>query len=253
MIIIVLPAFNEERALPLLLESVLEVFTEWTVDYKVIVVDDGSWDRTADIAIEYGKKMPVRLIRHRTNRGLGVAIKTGLLQASGSATDQDALAVLDADNTHSPAVIKGMVAKMNKGYDVVIASRYASGGEQVGLELHRKIISRGASILLSILLRVPGVRDYTCGFRVYRAGIIRKGFDIFTDGLIEQVGFTCMTELLVKLASLGARIVEVPLVLRYDLKEGKSKIKFLRTIIHYFVLIPKWKKMLTVKQGMYWL
>jgi dolichol-phosphate mannosyltransferase len=100
----------------------------------------------------------------------------------------------------------------------------------------RKVLSRGASFLLSTVARVRGARDYTCGYRLYRSTMLRRALEAWGDRLIEEVGFVCMAELLVKLGRGGARVAEAPLVLRYDLKEGASKMKILKTITRYFAM-----------------
>ena len=84
-----------------------------------------------------------------------------------------------------------------------------------------------------------GARDYTCGFRLYRAAMLRRAADAWGDRLVEEAGFTCMAEVLLKLGRGGARVAEVPLILRYDLKEGASKMKVMRTIARYFVLAQR--------------
>jgi len=86
---------------------------------------------------------------------------------------------------------------------------------------------------------VRGARDYTCGFRLYRAATLRRAAAAWGDALIEEAGFTCMAELLLKLGRGGARVAESPLILRYDLKEGASKMKMMRTISRYFTLIQR--------------
>jgi len=123
--------------------------------------------------------------------------------------------------------------------DIVIASRYAPGGDEVGLTALRKVLSRGASFLLTLMTPVPGARDYTCGFRLYRAAMLRRAADAWGSRLVEEAGFTCMAEVLLKLGRGGARVTEYPLILRYDLKEGASKMKMMRTISRYFALIQR--------------
>jgi dolichol-phosphate mannosyltransferase len=145
---------------------------------------------------------------------------------------------MDADNTHDPALLTDMVRRMNDEHaDIVIASRYAPGGREIGLSPLRRVLSRGASFLLSISARVGGARDYTCGYRLYRAAVLRRAVAAWGERLVEEAGFTCMAEVLLKLGRGGARVSESPLVLRYDLKEGASKMKMARTIARYFELI----------------
>ena len=130
-----------------------------------------------------------------------------------------------------------MVTLIQAGKDVVIASRYADGGKEVGLSHARHIFSGGASFLLRLFFPIPGARDYTCGYRAYRVELLQRAFRVYGPELIEERGFTCMAELLIKLGKLGARLGEVPLILRYDLKSGPSKMKVMATIARYGVLI----------------
>jgi dolichol-phosphate mannosyltransferase len=210
-----------------------------------LVVDDGSTDRTAERTLAYQDRVSVDLISHGKNRGLGVAVRSGLTWACNHTTaDDDVVITMDADNTHSPALIPALVDRIKEGYDVVIASRYALGGVERGLSVWRRLLSRGASMLLTLFFPIAGARDYTCGFRAYRASALRRGFEQFGDQLIEETGFTCMAELLIKLASVGCRVTEVPLTLRYDLKSGVSKMKVARTILRYGRLIAR-RRLLT--------
>jgi dolichol-phosphate mannosyltransferase len=86
---------------------------------------------------------------------------------------------------------------------------------------------------------MKGVRDYTCGYRAYRASTIKDAVTRYGDRLIEESGFSCMVELLLKLRRLGIRCYEVPLVLRYDQKGGVSKMRVIRTIRRYLVVMTR--------------
>jgi dolichol-phosphate mannosyltransferase len=77
---------------------------------------------------------------------------------------------------------------------------------------------------------IRGVRDYTCGFRAYRADALRRAIARYGDGLISETGFSCMADLLLKLRTLPLEMGEVPLELRYDRRGGGSKMRVLRTI-----------------------
>ena len=83
------------------------------------------------------------------------------------------------------------------------------------------------------------MRDYTCGFRAYRAETLRNLITIFGDNFIRENGFSCMFELLLNLRTLHARASEVPLVLRYDLKEGVSKMRIFRTMWRYVITLTR--------------
>ena len=204
---------------------------------RVLVVDDGSQDGTIQAARAFEGRLPLEVVPHGVNRGLGAALRTGLGAALERSAEGDAIATMDADNTHDPGLLPEMLRQLDQApADLVIASRYVAGGEEVGLTPIRRVLSRGASLLLTLVAPVRGARDYTCGYRLYRRSLLAGAAAAWGDRLIEEAGFTCMAEVLLKLGRGGARVSEVPLVLRYDLKEGASKMKVMRTIGRYFVL-----------------
>lgn len=238
-IILALPAFNEAENLTPLCTAAGRVFREAGFDYQIIVVNDGSTDNTGEVLAELARELPLSVVNHPQNRGLGAAIQTALESALAAAADgEDIIVNMDADNTHDPAYVVPMVARIrNEGYDVVIASRFCEGSQEVGVPFFRRLMSRGARLVFRVTLRLPEVRDYTCGYRAYRARIIRDAIDKHGGRLITRQGFACTDELLVKLAGVTRRIGEVPFVLRYDRKRGSSKMPLVRTIIETLKLL----------------
>lgn len=234
---VLLPSYNEEKALPYLLESMQKVFGSGRYDYEIVVINDGSADETANTAIKWRNSLNITLLNHEKNMGLGEAVNTGFLYFCRCCDDGDIAIVMDADNTHRPSLIPVMANRITSGSDVVIASRYESGGNEIGLSLLRRLCSAGANIFLKTIFRIPGVNDYTCGYRAYSGRIIKKAYSIYGKNFVEEKGFTCMAEILIKLFYAGCEISEVPLILRYDLKRGRSKMKVINTIIRYFLLV----------------
>ncbi len=239
MVIILLPAYNEERDIRTLILRIHAAMETGGFSYKVFVVNDGSTDSTVSVVTACQQEMPIELINHGVNKGLGQAMLTGLRSVAKQMGDEDVLVTMDADNTHDPNLIPAMVEKVRSGADLVIASRYETGGEEIGLSGVRSFLSRGASGLLGMFFPIVGAKDYTCGYRAYRGSVVKDAFRVYGDKLVEERGFTCMAEILIKMRAMNARVVEVPLVLRYDLKSGRSKMKVLRTILRYFVLIAR--------------
>lgn len=227
---VVLPAYNEEKPLPELLRRLDLVFEEVGLFGDVLVVNDGSTDGTADAVRAYRGQLPVELLDLQPNRGLAEALKAGLLHALEDCEPEDIIVTMDADNTHTPGLILRMVRMVREGSDVVIASRYQPGSRVRGVSLFRQVLSLGASLLFQVVARVPGVRDYTCGYRAYRAGVLKQAFDLYREQLIRQTGFGCMAELLLRLKTLDPIITEAPLILRYDLKHSTSKMKVWKTV-----------------------
>jgi dolichol-phosphate mannosyltransferase len=240
---IALPAFNEERSLPALLERVAALgpaVARRGAELRVVVVDDGSTDGTIAAARRFEGTLALEVIPHGTNRNLGAALRTGLNAVLERGTDDDLVATMDADDTHDPALLPSLWDALERDdADLVIASRYAPGGREVGLSWVRRVLSRGASLWLGLTARVPGARDYTCGYRLYRLATLRRAARAWGDRLIEEAGFVCMAELLVKLGRGGARVAEAPLTLRYDLKQGPSKMRVLRTIARYGAMVRR--------------
>ena len=239
MVFIILPAYNEGAVLSLLFQSFIKVMRG--KEYRIILVDDGSTDYTFELAVKYSGKIPLEIIQHQNTEGLGKAIKTGMFKIINAIKDGDIVVTLDADNTHNPELILSMEKDLKNGSDIVIASRYQIGGREIGLSLHRCFLSKIANILFKILFPLKGVRDYTCGYRAYKGWVLKEGYRLWGEDFIEENGFTCMAELLIKLSQVSVNISEVPLVLRYDLKRSKSKMKIIKTILQYFLFILKTK------------
>jgi dolichol-phosphate mannosyltransferase len=230
MVIIALPAYNEAETLPLLLDQIRESMEENEIEYSVVVVNDGSSDETGAAIDRACSRMPVKRIDHPENRGLGEAIRTGLMTALQGAGARDIIVTMDSDNTHTPGLIARMVRLIREGNDVVIASRFREGARTIGVPLYRRLLSFFGGLLFRVTFPTPNVRDFTCGFRAYRAGTLERAFEIYGDQFVAESGFSCMVDILLKLRRLDAIMCEVPLVLRYDRKYGVSKMMVVRTI-----------------------
>lgn len=230
---VLLPAYNEVAAIGRLLGRLANVGCV----SGVAVVDDGSTDGTADAAQACGGDVPCVVIRHGKNQGLGAAMATGLRWAMENLSPHDVLVAMDADDTHDPGLIPRMLERMDNGADVVIASRFRSGGGEVGVPVLRRVLSHSAGRFLRIARPIPGVRDYSCGFRAYRVGALQAAQTRYPAGIVTTSGFACMVELAFRLAAAGCRFEEVPLLLRYDRKQGSSKMRVARTIWKYAAVL----------------
>jgi dolichol-phosphate mannosyltransferase len=229
-VFIVLPAFNEAARIGRLLDNTDDALDEAGLAYQIIVVDDGSTDDTARIVRERALRMPILLKQHAQNQGLGATIRDGLLAAVELAAPADVIITMDADDTHSPGLILRMVRLIREGFDVVIASRYQPGSRSIGVPWSRRVLSYGASWLFRVLYPISGVRDYTCGYRAYRAEVIQQAVRRYADDFLNQDGFQCMVDILLKLRPMQLVFGEVPFILRYDQKEGATKMRIGRTI-----------------------
>ncbi len=237
MVWLVLPAFNEADSLPPLLDAIRAALEPAGIPYGVIVVDDGSSDGTGRAAGQASFHMPVELVTHEVNQGLAAALRTGLNAALARCGPDDVVVTMDSDNTHPPRLIAEMLIKIRSGSDVVIASRFQPGARVVGVPASRNLYSQAARWLFQIMFPIRGVRDYTCGFRAYRAEALRQATEKFGDALISETGFSCMADLLLKLRRLPLEMSEVPLELRYDRRGAGSKMRVLRTIRQTLLLM----------------
>lgn len=227
---VVLPAYNEAGAIDKLVERIVQALRETSWDFDIMVVDDGSSDRTVAVVEQLEEQFPVHLVRHPKNMGLGAAITTCLTQGVKGLSHDDIIVAMDADNTHPPQLITRMIPMIREGYDIVIASRFQPGARVVGLAKHREWLSICARIMMQTLMPIKGCRDYTCGFRAYRVGLVRQAIHQLDGKLVQESGFASMADLLLTLSRFGAVIGEVPLLLRYDFKRGVSKMRILQTV-----------------------
>lgn len=239
---ILLPAYNEEQALEPLVRKTEGVLRELGLPYAFVVVDDGSSDGTADALRRLASETPMHVLTHPYNRGLGETIRDGIEYVVERGNDGDVLVRMDCDYTHEPKYIEPMLAKLNEGHEVVIASRYAPGGGQHGVNLYRRTISRAANLIIKMFFPIRGAKEYSCGFRAFRVSFLKDAVEIFGNRFIDLkgMGFTGTVEKLIKAKMMGAAVAEVPFVLRYDMKLGHSKMVSSITTLGYLALIAKY-------------
>jgi dolichol-phosphate mannosyltransferase len=229
MLYVLLPAYNEEDALPLLLPSIRQVIERYRLAGQIIVVNDGSTDRTAEIARAVGVD---EVLQHSQNMGLSAALRTGLSHAAQMAQSQDIVVTMDADNTHNPGLIPRMIQRVDEGFDIVVASRFRPGARVVGVPPLRQFLSSAGGWVYRLLLPIHGIRDYTCGYRAYRAAVLQTAFERWGDHFISETGFAAAADILLKLRLLDdVLMTELPLILRYDWKPSASKMQVGSNII----------------------
>lgn len=244
-VLLMLPAYNEQEALPPLLAAVAA--TRATLpNLSVVVIDDGSQDNTAQVVRDFGQPW-VKLVQHPRNMGLAQGMRTGIATALEALPPDGLMACMDADNSHQPHELAMMLDKLNTGLDVVIASRFQPGAKMAGILPHRQLFSWGVSVLFQIFTPIPGVRDFSCGYRLYRAAALRRAVDRWGDQFITEQGFACMTEILLKLSLVPSlKFGETPMDLRYDRKPGATKMKVWQNIQDMWRLM--WRHRFSVKQ-----
>ncbi len=230
----ILPCYNESL-------NIVDLIGEWleqadklqTEGYtlQVVGIDDCSTDETKRRILEQcAQHDNVQLVAHEINKGLCGGLNTAISYFLEHGDAKDLMVLMDGDNTHNPSYIHAMLEKLKTGKDCVIASRYCEESSIVGVARHREFMSDMAKHYYSLVLRVPGVKDYTCGYRVYTYPSIQKLVAGFGKDPIKEKSFACMMEFLYKLYLTGALFGEVGFGLRYDNKKGDSKMRVFKTM-----------------------
>jgi dolichol-phosphate mannosyltransferase len=158
-ILIGLPAYNEEIALPRLLARIAALPKSPAEAITVVLYNDGSADATLAIAREWQARLPLVILDGVVNKGLGAGLRALVGHAVANAGDDDVLVVMDCDDTHDPAQIPDMLARLNDGADIVIGSRYVRGALVQGVPPLRRATALGAAALFKLLHPVRGVWD----------------------------------------------------------------------------------------------
>ena len=240
-VLIGLPAYNEEIALPRLLARVESLRKNSPEPITVVLYNDGSTDATLATARAWQERVRLVILDGVVNKGLGAGLRALVDYAADNAADGDVLVVMDCDDTHDPEQIEEMLACMTEGADVVIGSRYVRGALVQGVPPLRRVTALGAAALFKSIHHVRGVWDYTCGYRAYRVGVLKEAAARYGDKLVAERGFACMVELLLKLNTLGVRFVEIPLQLRYDQKPTATKMGVGSNMRRLLSLLVHWR------------
>ena len=211
---IIIPTYNErENIAPALLASYKHV-----PDTHVLVIDDNSPDGTADVVRAEQKRFPrLSLVVREQDRGLGRAYCDGFKNVLDN-DDIDVVVTMDADLSHDVAEVPHMLRLLERGYDVVIGSRYVPGGRTENWDWRRKLLSRSANIYARTILGIP-IHDLTAGFHCFRKELLRA-IDVNS---MQSDGYAFQIELKWRFFRLGARMAEHPIVF-HERREGKSKL-----------------------------
>jgi glycosyltransferase involved in cell wall biosynthesis len=198
---IIIPSYNEEARLPGTLQRIAEYLPTLRLRTEVLVVDDGSTDRTAALAESFhGKLTGLRVLSNGTNRGKGYSVRHGMLEAQG-----DMVLFTDADLSAPIEEAEKLLRPLNNGYDVAIGSRAM---DRSLISIRQSIFRETAGIIFNkivrIVLRLPFV-DTQCGFKAFRRERCRI---IFERQRIEGFGFD--PELLYLARHYGLRAIEIP-------------------------------------------
>jgi dolichol-phosphate mannosyltransferase len=239
LIYIIVPGYNEARNLPLLAKKTKAAMQALNRLYTLYVINDGSSDDTVSLCTKFAKEMPLRIISFPTNRGVDEAFRAGFREVLALVKEGDIIVTKEADNTSDTDILKHMVESVESGFDIVLASCFAKEGKVEGSSWDRHLLSFCANTLLKTFFPIKGVNTYSSFYRAYNAMTLRRAFNAYDGHMLQERGFVCMVEMVVKLARLGLRIGEVPMILRCDKREGISKMRRRKTILGYFKFIRK--------------
>jgi len=214
---IVIPAYNEEGRMAKAVEALNAFLPGLEAEPEIVFVDDGSTDRTAEMLSAGPARFAFDLLSYRPNRGKGYALKQGILKASG-----EYVLFLDVDMSTPLAELAKFREAMRRRVPVIIGSRRAAGSRVLKSQsLLRQKLGEGFSFLSKVLL-VPGITDFTCGFKVFRRDAAQR---IFKAQRIERWGYD--TEVLFLARRFGYAIEEIPVSWEND---ERTKVRLLKDV-----------------------
>ncbi|HSI72821.1 MAG TPA: dolichyl-phosphate beta-glucosyltransferase [Fimbriimonas sp.] len=213
---VVVPAYDEEARLLPTLRGLHEYYSAKDYTYDVLIVNDGSKDRTGAIVEEFARVHPsFRLLEYGANRGKGHAVKVGILASRG-----ELILFCDADMATPQEETEKLLAHMREGADVAIGSRpLRESSLEIRQPLYREMLGRLFNKIVQVI-GIRGIDDTQCGFKMFRREV---GHEIFRRCKVNRFGFDF--EALMIARDLGYRIDEVPI--RWRHQEG-SKVSLLR-------------------------
>ncbi|MBA3399916.1 MAG: polyprenol monophosphomannose synthase [Acidimicrobiia bacterium] len=227
-LVIVLPTYNEADNVAAILHGVREAVG----DASILVVDDNSPDGTGRIADEIATELGNISVLHRQHKaGLGAAYRAGFAEVLDQ--EYDAVVSMDADFSHDPASLPALRKALDHGADIVVGSRYVTGGGVTDWPVRRQLLSKWGNRYTRAVLGVAPY-DITSGFRAYRTDALRT---IKPESTTAE-GYAFLTELIRRGSAAGLRIEETPIVFR-DRTRGKSKMSG-RIMAESMWLVTRW-------------
>ncbi len=197
---IIIPAYNEERRISSTLGKVLSFLEKQDFASEIIVVENGSQDRTAEIVREYQYGHPSLHLFRETRAGKGLAVRRGMFAAKGSYRF-----ICDADLSMPIEEVGRFTPPQLEAFDIAIASREVPGAVRYDEPVYRHFIGRGFNLLVRMFTGLK-IQDTQCGFKCFRAEIVDE---LFRQQIID--GWTFDVEVLFLAQRRGYRIIEVPI------------------------------------------
>lgn len=227
MIYIIIPSYNDSSNFDKLFKNLKNILK--TKKYKIIVIDDGSTDDTINILEKLSKKYQVNRIGYNKNRGPGYAFAFGFKFILKKLRNKDLVITIEADNTSDYKILNKMISLANR-YDAILASPNIEGGKFLGISNTRRFLSNTANILDSLIFGVD-IKTFSSFYRVYTGEIINKLSKKYGNKIITDHGFSSVVELIIKLKNIEAKMIEIPAVVDWRQRKGKSKMSINKTIL----------------------
>jgi dolichol-phosphate mannosyltransferase len=234
----ILPVYNEEDAIYSVVESIARAPLPSGFTAQVLAIDDGSRDRSLQELLRAKEAYPVEIISYSPNRGVPAVFSEAFNYLHANLAEGDAAIIMESDGTSDVERIPQLLDELERGADVVIASRHVPGGKYVRFPWYRTLGSSVVNLFLRILWGIPGVKDYTIFFRAYRGSLLRRYIPEALPFKARK-SFAVNGEILLRLSSYTSKFREIPLRYDYGLKKGKSKMRLLQTLVEYIYLTPK--------------
>jgi dolichol-phosphate mannosyltransferase len=235
---VVVPVLNEARNMSRFFDDLRNTKHEIAnIDVRVVLVDDGSSDGTAEIARTCARGLDLTVLSHPVNSGPGFAFGTAFAHLAELVRPGDFVLTMEGDNTSRCDLIKAMLHRVQEGHDAVFASPYMYGGGILNTRPLRVLLSHVANTVVKELLGVHGLLTVSSFFRLYRASSLRRLQACYGNRVIERRGFESMVELVMKMMYLRMSISELPMVLDTTRREGQSKLSIRRTSRGYLALL----------------
>lgn len=240
-----IPVFNEEENMEDLLQSLHQVRGELgSYDCRFFLLDDGSTDNTVEKFKNFSERqhLAVEILSLQKNTGPGAAFRMGFNHVIPLMKDQDLVISMEGDNTSRVELIKTMIHRLHtENYDMVLASAYAYGGGFKHTNPLRLFLSQSANTMTRYFLQIYGIHTLSSFFRLHNYQSMQTLKKYYGSNIIHSEGFECMIEMLAKCTHLNLKISEVPMVVDWSRRKGKSKMKVFKTIFKYFELFFKAK------------
>ena len=216
---VIIPAYNEEKKLPKTLEEIDKYLSRQNYDYEILVVNDGSKDKTAEVVTGLtGVIKNLRLFDNKINQGKGAVVRQGMLEAKG-----DFRLFTDADNSTSIDQIEKMWIEFKNGYDIIIGSRDVKGAvlDPPQPFLRNVILGQSFKLFRKFIVGLWGIQDTQCGFKCFTK---KAAENIFPKCKINRFAFD--PEILIIAKKMSYKIKEIPVYWRND-PESKVKPKWM--------------------------